>query len=122
MDCQLIQPELVAFHFGDLDDEARLRVETHLTACRACVAAFLQFKRAMETSDERPSAAAAKRLRDAVAQELDRAARSRRWSWWQRPLAATLAAAAVLLALSTLRAVASSPPGDPPSWARPGTR
>lgn len=120
MDCQLIRLDLVAFHFGDLDDETRRRVEAHLPACGACLQAFLALKRSIESADSRLSETARARLRAAVAREIIAVPRSEpAWPWWQRPLAVALATAAVFLALSTVSALASSPGAAPLAWPKP---
>jgi hypothetical protein len=71
MDCRLIDADLIAFHFGLLEDEGRVRVEEHLRGCATCVGQFLTLKRAIEVDDApRPSAALRTRLRASVASEL----------------------------------------------------
>ena len=104
MDCSLIQPELVSYHFGTIEGEARERVEQHLTACPKCLADFIALKRTMEVSEDKPSQAAKDRLRRAVALEVRR---SVSWSWWERPLALAFAAAAILVAGSMVHALAT---------------
>ena len=99
MHCEVTQPELVSFYFGDVEETARTRVETHLRGCRACLDAYLSLKRSIEAADLKPSDEARLRLRDAVARELS-AAEPAAWLWWERPLAVAFAAAA--LALSSL--------------------
>jgi anti-sigma factor RsiW len=121
MDCELIRLDLVGFHFGDLDDEPRRTVEAHLPSCTACLQAFLALKRSVETSEARPSAAARARLRAAIAEQVA-PQRPPAWSWWQRPLAVAVAAAAVFFAASTVRVLASSPGGAPQAWSRPDQR
>lgn len=101
MQCEMMQPELVSFYFGDVDDEARARVETHLRGCRSCLDAYLSLKRSIEAAELRPSAEARLRLRDAIAQELS-AAQPAPWLWWERPLAVAFATAAVALATITV--------------------
>jgi predicted anti-sigma-YlaC factor YlaD len=118
MDCDVIRGELVGFHFGEIDGEPRVRVEAHLSSCPACLQAFLTLKRAIETTEAKPSPAAAARLREAVAREV-RSRRPAAWSWWQRPLAVAIAAAAVLLATSTVHVLASSAGGAPRGWSTP---
>ena len=118
MDCQVIQPELVAYHFGVVADRARDGIERHLLGCGACLQAFLALKRAVETAPEgpRPSEAARARLRRAVEPALAAlaaaGARPRRgllWRWRAGGLA--VAAAGVLtLGLLLLRALAPGPP------------
>jgi anti-sigma factor RsiW len=99
--CELIQPELVSFYFGDVEDTVRARVETHLRGCRSCLDAYLSLKRSIEAADLKPSDAARVRLRDAVKRELS-AAEPAPWSWWERPLAVVFATAAVALAAITV--------------------
>jgi anti-sigma factor RsiW len=113
MSCDQIQSELSAYHFGVVSDETRAQLEAHLVVCPACLKAFLALKREIETaaSGPRPSELARRRLRSAVARELgvDEGEKSRRWSWWERPLAFAFAAAAVLLCMLAVGVVASSP-------------
>jgi hypothetical protein len=99
--CELIQPELVSFYFGDVEETARARVETHLRGCRSCLDAYLSLKRSIEAADLKPSDAARVRLRDAVARELS-AAEPATWLWWERPLAVGFATVAVALATITV--------------------
>jgi predicted anti-sigma-YlaC factor YlaD len=101
MQCEVIQPELVSFYFADVDENARARVETHLRECRSCLDGYLSVKRSIEAAELKPSEAARVRLRDAVAQELA-AAEPAAWLWWERPLAAAFAAAAVALTSITV--------------------
>jgi anti-sigma factor RsiW len=114
MTCETIEPELVAYCFATLDDTARAAVEGHLPGCAACVRAFVEVKRAIETAEAapRPSDAARARLRRAVARELGDGAGVRR-TWWERPLAFALAACLVLAASASTRALASRS-GSPP--------
>ena len=51
MHCEVIQPELVSFYFGDVEEEARARVDTHLLECRSCLDAYLSLKRSIEAAD-----------------------------------------------------------------------
>jgi len=95
LDCTLIEPDLVPFHFGAATDVARAELEAHLQACPHCLGAFLGLKRAVEDGGEaRPSSAAQARLREAVFSEFVRA-RPRTWLW-------TGAAAAVVVAAALL--------------------
>ena len=125
MTCTEIERELVGYQFGTLDDEQRRCVEEHLVACAACVRAFVELKRAIETSEEAPapSPAARAKLRRAVARELGdgyaaggtsrtRAVEVR--SWWERPLAIALAASVVMIAGATMHALTSTTDGSPP--------
>jgi anti-sigma factor RsiW len=121
MSCQEIQAELVAYHFGVVSDEVRRSLESHLVGCPACLKAFLALKREIETagSGPRPSDTARQRLRSAVARELGVGERRRRWSWWERPLAFSFAAVAVLLAMFAVNVVASSSGSMPHSLRDP---
>jgi anti-sigma factor RsiW len=89
MSCDKVGPELVAYHFGTIEPEARRAVEDHLPGCASCLREFIALKRDMETGEEvpPPSQEARQRLRRAVARELDARAPSRTWRWWERPLA-----------------------------------
>lgn len=108
MSCAELQNELIGYHFGTLDDATRREVEAHLVACPACVQAFVELKRDIESGEvaPAPSEASRLRLRRAVAQELGLAPR-RRWSWWERPLAFTFAGAALVIALALLSLIAT---------------
>ncbi|MFO0606447.1 MAG: zf-HC2 domain-containing protein [Polyangiales bacterium] len=115
MTCDAVELDLTGFHFATLDPEARRAVEGHLVACPRCVAAYLAVKRAVESEAEAPppSPASRARLREAVAAAVRPRAVKAAWSWWERPLAATLAAASVALALGAMHAVATSPGAAP---------
>jgi len=115
MKCDELQLELVSYHFGAVAEQSRAEVEAHLLSCGTCLRSFLDLKREIETSKSgpRPSPAARGRLRSAVARRLDESKRVRAWSWWERPLAFGLAAAAVVAATVTTRVVTSAP-GVPP--------
>src|SRR3954468_20424917 len=96
MDCGLIRPELVMFHFGDVDADTRDDIEEHLAGCAPCVRAFLALKREIETAPEHgevPRAAARDRLRRAVSAELATRRPVHRVAWGT----AFAAAAATLL-------------------------
>jgi hypothetical protein len=113
MNCEQIESELVSYHFDVLEDEVRHQVEEHLVGCAPCVRSFVGIKRSIEKSEdvEPLSSRARTSLRGAVARELGLGVS--RWSWWERPLAAALAAAAVLLAGVATQAIISRP-GAPP--------
>ena len=101
MEHEVTQPELVSFYFGDVEEEVRARVETHLRGCSACLDAYLSLKRSIEVTDLAPTEADRVRLRDAVARELS-AAGPAPWLWWERPLAVAFAMAAVALTTITV--------------------
>lgn len=116
MDCSLIDGDLVPFHFGTLEVEARARVEAHLVACSSCVAAFLALKRALDAEpEERPSDLARQRLRSAVQKEVTRPrllpSRAR---WFLGGAAAAAAAIALAFGLATARP-SPTPPYDVPA-------
>jgi len=112
MMCNDLELELVAYHFGLTPDDRRSEIEAHLVGCGPCLRAFLDLKRAIETSEDGavPSTAARSRLRRAVADVLSPAPK---WSWWERPVAFAVAASVVLVAGATMRALTSGP-GSPP--------
>ncbi len=118
MTCEKVQPELVGYHFGVVSDDVRSLVDEHLLRCGACLRAFIEVKRAIETSEDAPapSRASRARLRSAVAAELGLQAtpvtESKRHRW-ERPLAFAIAASVVLAAGMTTR-VLTSGPGSPP--------
>jgi hypothetical protein len=112
VDCTLIEPELVGFHFATLDEGARTRVEEHLLGCKACLGAFVALKRAIESDAPMPSDSARARLRAAVAAKvkprpmslpgprprLTAQGRAKRWVW----LGSAAAAVAAAFVLGTL--------------------
>src|SRR2546430_12091396 len=106
-----IENELTGYHFGVLYEEARERVERHLCECSECVRAYVEIKRAIETSEAAPvpSDAARARLRRAVQREMGLAERT----WWERPVAIALAASIVLVASATMHALTTTD-GSPP--------
>ena len=112
MTCDAIEPELVGYHFGTLEDEKRRAVEEHLVSCPDCVRAFVELKRAIETSEEAPapSDASRARLRRAVARELGVGVER---TWWERPVAIAFAASAILIAGATMHALTTTD-GSPP--------
>jgi anti-sigma factor RsiW len=107
MDSEHIEPLLVGYHFGEVDDGERSTVEAHLLACPGCLRAYLETKRAIETAEAepRPSAAARARLRRAVAVEVGAAPRPARR--WESPLAFAFAVVAVVAAMLATRIVTS---------------
>jgi anti-sigma factor RsiW len=106
-----VESELTGYHFGVLDDETRRRVEEHLIECAECVRAFVEIKRAIETSEAAPapSDAARARLRRAVQREMGIGERT----WWERPVAIALAASVVLVSAATMHALTTTD-GQPP--------
>ena len=114
MDCAVMQPELIAYHFGELEDPARARLEAHLLSCPGCLRDFLALKRALETSELTPSAAAKARLREAVVRSIAQPRIG--WSWWERPVAVGFAVAAVTVATFATVSLAASPGAAPHGW------
>ena len=106
-----VESELTGYHFGVLGDEERRRVEEHLIECPECVRAFVEIKRAIETSEAAPapSDAARARLRRAVKSEMGIAERK----WWERPIAIALAASVVLVSTAAMHALTTTD-GSPP--------
>jgi len=109
MNCEKIRPELVAFHFGTVSDDARREVEAHLVGCPACLREYFEIKTEIETAAavERPSPSARARLRRAVLREVVGEEPTRPWAWWERPLAFGFASAAVFAAVFAVQALAS---------------
>ena len=107
MTCDELTLELLAFHFGELEDPPRAAVEAHLGQCLACVGRFLSVKREVELAESAPapSDAARARLRRAVAMEVGVRPR-RKWE----PLLAF--AASALVVLSAAAAVGNLATGD----------
>lgn len=107
MSCSRIEPELVTFHFGLIQRDARAEVEAHLASCPACLATFLTLKRDIEESAEssestaRPSELTRARIRASVAAEVAARAASRPRRRWEAPLAYAVASAAVVVAFVT---------------------
>jgi anti-sigma factor RsiW len=113
--CESVGQELVAFHFGEVTDEARAEVEAHLVVCPECLRRFLSLKRGLETDEGQPAPSPSfrARLRGAVAHELGLG--PPRWRWWERPLALGVAGAVVVLATLLVQAAVSNslqPPRD----------
>jgi anti-sigma factor RsiW len=106
-----IESELTGYQFGTLGEETRRRVEEHLIECPECVKAFVEIKRAIETSEAAPapSDAARARLRRAVKSEMGIAERT----WWERPIAFALAASVVLAATATMHALTTTDASPP---------
>ena len=117
MSCTEIRPELVAFHFGEIEPETRAAIEEHLLGCADCLREFLELKRAIETAalEAGPSESARERLRQAVAAEVNPAPLLRPWSWWERPAAVVFAGAAVLAAILFVQMVSTGPGAEPRS-------
>ncbi len=111
MKCEAIRPGLLDYYFGEVQPDTRREIEGHLPACPNCLCNFLSLKREVETADlaVSPSAQARGRLRHEVARRVAPRSRSRQWSWWERPAAFGLAAAAVACAVFLLQSLATSP-------------
>lgn len=122
MSCERIRPELVAFHFGTVSDEARLETQAHLASCAACLQEFFAIKAEIETAAcvGRPSPAARARLRQAVLREVTGEVPPRAWAWWERPFAFGFASAAVVAAMFAVQVLASGS-GVLPHGARDGS-
>jgi anti-sigma factor RsiW len=113
MDCGVIERDLVSYHFGVIEDDARRAIEAHLVGCAACLRDFLTLKREIETADARPSRAAQARLRRAVAQEIGATHPRLARSWWERPLALGLAGVTLVGAIFAVHLLASTPGSAP---------
>ena len=132
MECALIQPELVLYHFGTIEPASREAVESHLLACRDCLEGYIALKRHLEdasgaTGGPRPSERARLRLRAEVQREFERPRLSR--VTWRRAaswgIAAAAAAAIAFVALRTTEPPPAPPPledgsGIPVDSANPG--
>ena len=119
MDCEMTKSELVAYHFGVIEERARTGMEQHLLGCSSCLREFIELKRAAETADAEPSPAVKARLRSAVADELKSRALRSSWSWWERPLAVALAGLMVVMATVFVRRIAESPGAPPRAISQP---
>lgn len=118
MDCNVSQRELVPFHFGTLEPAARAALEAHLLGCAACLKDYLTLKRDIETGATAPAprAFARDRLRQAVAQELERRNPSRAWRWWERPLAAAFAGSGLAFAMLAVHLMTAAPATAPKAF------
>ena len=114
MNCERIEPELVGYHFGVIEDGPRREVEEHLVRCPDCLQSFLALKREIETAESgpRPSPTLRDRVRVSVARELG-IGQARRWSWWERPLAFGFAGAVTLAMMIAVTNLIREP-GTPP--------
>ncbi|MBL8682551.1 MAG: zf-HC2 domain-containing protein [Myxococcales bacterium] len=107
MKCEEATDALVAFALGPIEGDARDALEAHLAECPECLRAYFALKRAIDEPDARaPSETSRAKLRASVAKELRRDAPS--WRWWERPVAAAIAAASVLFALRAVQALSAS--------------
>lgn len=113
MSCDRIEPELMGYHFGALEDAARTQVEAHLPDCPRCLKAYLALKREVELGEAapRPSAAVRARVMQSFRDEV--APRPRPWRLWERPLAFGFAGGAVFLAVFFVQTLKHAP-GAPP--------
>lgn len=120
MKCSEIQPELLPYHFGEIDGTIRRELEQHLLSCQHCLGDFLAIKREVETAGTAaaPSPDARLRLRAAVAQQVRPEVVREKWSWWERPVALLFAGAAVAAALFIVQLIATGPGTMPHSLSR----
>jgi len=94
--------ELVLFHYGDLDEESRSRVEAHLSGCPACQAELAEIGRMLSLFPRNEIELSTVEIQRFAARVSSRAPRRRRRAW--PALGGALAAAAVLaVALLTLQ-------------------
>lgn len=116
MSCEIVEAELVSFHFATVDEPTRALIEAHLLSCGRCLRSYLEIKRHLETasSDIAPSSASRARLRAAVSAHLHPAPAP--WKWWERPLAFGFATAALVMAVVTTWAISVSPGAPPRAW------
>jgi anti-sigma-K factor RskA len=129
VECTLIQPELVLYHFGTIAPGSRVEVERHLLGCRTCLAGYLALKRHLESEPEagpRPSENARVKLRAAVEREFARprplsVAWRRTASWGLAAAAAAVIAAVAFQGATPVRSHAPvDPNGIPVDSANPG--
>jgi anti-sigma factor RsiW len=97
--CDVIEPELIAFHFGTLESGERRHVEAHLLTCATCLSSYFGLKGHFDVEPAElpiPSELSRARLRAAVKAELGvgRSLEARSWLW--------AAAAAGLLVLGSM--------------------
>jgi len=116
MDCELIQPELPAFHFGEAGEVERAAVEGHLGSCPRCLRGYFAIKAALEQGGGKPSTAARERLRQSVARAVQRSPSKAPRRTWERPVAFMLACSGVVLATLATGALASRPGSPPHGW------
>ncbi|HEY6459535.1 MAG TPA: hypothetical protein VIY73_05265 [Polyangiaceae bacterium] len=89
MDCPLIQPLLIGYHFATGSDDERATVEAHLVECRDCLRTYLALKTHVDrgTSDEdAPGEKAHLRLRAAVEARFRPSKARRMRGWLTRPV------------------------------------
>ena len=117
MTCEEIHSQLFAFQFGEVDLDTRTATERHLSGCQSCLSQYLAIKREVETAAaEKPASAdARRRIRDSVVRELGVHAPKPPWRWWERPVAAALAACAVAASIALVHSAASMPGSLPRS-------
>lgn len=106
MRCEEARGELVAFHFGTVEDATRSDLREHLSRCPDCLREYFDIKAEVETASsvQRPSAEARARLRQAVLREVT-GVDARPWAWWERPLAFGFASAAVVAAVFAVQVI-----------------
>lgn len=107
MDCPLIQPLLIGYHFATASDDERATVEAHLVECRHCLRTYLALKTHVDraaSDEEAPSEAARLRLRAAVEARFkpSKARRVRGWLTRPVPLYQGLAVVAAVVVAVTL--------------------
>jgi anti-sigma factor RsiW len=119
MSCPHDPSELVAFHFGDVDEATRAELEARLAGCAECLQAYFALKRDLEAPPtERPSEAARARLRLAVGRELGVLPVPARRRWAERSLAFAVAAAAVVATVGVTWTLTTRAPTAPHSLSR----
>jgi hypothetical protein len=69
MDCSLMHEYLIDYHFAVAEGERRRAMEEHLIGCTACLRAYLDLKRAIETPPDLPAASPASPGRLALSDE-----------------------------------------------------
>ena len=89
MDCALILPDLVTYHFGESP-----HVEEHLLECKDCLRVYLKLKRQIDVAAKRPSP----RIRASLVREVRTLRRRSRRRFVVLAVAAAIAALVPLAA------------------------
>jgi anti-sigma factor RsiW len=112
MTCNHDRTDLVAFHFGEVDE--REDVEARLAGCAECLREYFAIKRAIESGGDapRPSDLVRERVRRAVAKAIAKPTVAPR-RWWHRPAAGAIAIAVVLASIAAMNVVTSGPGSAP---------
>lgn len=114
MTCDDVELELIGFQLGTLPLELRREVERHLMECPGCLSGHLAMKRQADRVEATPapSEISRERLRRTVASAVA-PKRTLIPPRWERPVALVLAAAALLLAITSTHGLYTRPTTPP---------